>query len=174
VRLSQHHVLSKTGLAASESHAIATSLSKQIPLSFEMILIGSLVCIRVLDIRAVLPEGHINAYATDEFPEFIKEHGITFEQAAAARQAASDAHASISAALESMNDPSLSKVRSVSVSILCEMPGIARSISENRERPPGSCAKERIKKILHLSPTLVRSSRTAAGVFMTAVIGSVG
>ncbi len=35
---------------------------------------------------------HINAYATDEFLEFIKAHGITFEQAAVARQAASDAH----------------------------------------------------------------------------------
>jgi hypothetical protein len=28
---------------------------------------------------------HINAYATDEFIEFITEHGITFEQAAASR-----------------------------------------------------------------------------------------
>ncbi len=35
---------------------------------------------------------HINAYATDEFLEFIKAHGITFEQAAEARQAASDVH----------------------------------------------------------------------------------
>jgi hypothetical protein len=30
--------------------------------------------------------------ATDEFIAFIQEHGITFEQAAAARQSASDAH----------------------------------------------------------------------------------
>lgn len=35
---------------------------------------------------------HLNAYATDEFLDFIKAHGITFEQAAAARQAASDTH----------------------------------------------------------------------------------
>jgi hypothetical protein len=34
----------------------------------------------------------IHASATDEMLQFIKEHGITFEQAAAARQAASDAH----------------------------------------------------------------------------------
>jgi hypothetical protein len=34
----------------------------------------------------------IHASATDEMLEFIKEHGITFEQAAAARQAASDVH----------------------------------------------------------------------------------
>jgi hypothetical protein len=62
-----------------------------------------------------------------------------------------------------VSNPSLSKLRTVTVSILCEMPGIALSSSENRARPPGSCAKERIKKMLHLSPTLVRSSRTAAG-----------
>jgi len=35
---------------------------------------------------------HIRASATDEFIAFIHEHGITFEQAAAARQIASDAH----------------------------------------------------------------------------------
>jgi hypothetical protein len=35
---------------------------------------------------------HIHASATDEFMAFIQEHGITLEQAAAARQAASDAH----------------------------------------------------------------------------------
>jgi hypothetical protein len=34
----------------------------------------------------------IHASATDEMLEFIKKHGITLEQAAAARQAASDAH----------------------------------------------------------------------------------
>jgi len=62
-----------------------------------------------------------------------------------------------------VSNPSLSKLRTVTVSILCEMPGIALSNSENRARPPGSCAKERIKKMLHLSPTLVSNSRTAAG-----------
>jgi len=35
---------------------------------------------------------HTHASATDEFMAFIQEHGITLEQAAAARQAASDAH----------------------------------------------------------------------------------
>jgi len=35
---------------------------------------------------------HIHASATDEFLAFIQEHGITLEQAAAARQAASDSH----------------------------------------------------------------------------------
>jgi hypothetical protein len=35
---------------------------------------------------------HIHASATDEFMAFIQEHGFTLEQAAAARQAASDAH----------------------------------------------------------------------------------
>jgi len=35
---------------------------------------------------------HINAYATDEFLDFIKSYGITFEQAAEARQSASDTH----------------------------------------------------------------------------------
>jgi len=35
---------------------------------------------------------HIYASATDEFIAFILEHGITLEQAAAARQIASDAH----------------------------------------------------------------------------------
>jgi hypothetical protein len=34
----------------------------------------------------------IHASATDEMLEFIKQHGISFEQAAAARQAASDTH----------------------------------------------------------------------------------
>ncbi len=34
----------------------------------------------------------IHASATDEMLEFIKKHGITLEQAAASRQAASDAH----------------------------------------------------------------------------------
>ncbi|MDE1154530.1 MAG: hypothetical protein PW735_02250 [Acidobacteriaceae bacterium] len=33
-----------------------------------------------------------HASATDEFIVFLKEHDITLEQAAAARQAASDAH----------------------------------------------------------------------------------
>ncbi len=45
-----------------------------------------------LDDRSCEYTNHINAYATDEFLEFIQLHGITFEQAAAARQAASDAH----------------------------------------------------------------------------------
>jgi hypothetical protein len=35
---------------------------------------------------------NIHSYATDEFLDFIKEHGITIEQAAAARQKASDDH----------------------------------------------------------------------------------
>ncbi|WP_263410902.1 hypothetical protein [Terriglobus tenax] len=35
---------------------------------------------------------HIHASATDEFLAFIQEHGVTLEQAAAARQAASDSH----------------------------------------------------------------------------------
>lgn len=34
----------------------------------------------------------IHAYATDEFLEFLKSNGSTLEQAAASRQAASDAH----------------------------------------------------------------------------------
>jgi hypothetical protein len=37
-----------------------------------------------------------------------------------------------------VSSPSLSRFRSVSVSILWEMPGIARSSSENRARPPGN------------------------------------
>jgi hypothetical protein len=35
---------------------------------------------------------HVEATATDEFLAFIAEHGISFEKAAAARQAASSAH----------------------------------------------------------------------------------
>lgn len=35
---------------------------------------------------------HIHASATDEFLEFIEKNGITFEQARAARQRASDSH----------------------------------------------------------------------------------
>jgi hypothetical protein len=62
-----------------------------------------------------------------------------------------------------VSNPSLSKFLNVNVSILCEMPGIALSSSENRARSPGSFAKERSKKIVHLSPTFVRSSRTAEG-----------
>lgn len=34
----------------------------------------------------------INAFATDEFLEFIKQHNITLEEAAASRQQASDSH----------------------------------------------------------------------------------
>jgi hypothetical protein len=60
-----------------------------------------------------------------------------------------------------VSNPSRSRFRSVKVSILCEMPGIDLSSSENRARPPGSFAKDRIKKMLHLSPTFVDSSRTA-------------
>jgi hypothetical protein len=35
---------------------------------------------------------HIHASATDEFLTFIQKNGITFEQARAARQQASDSH----------------------------------------------------------------------------------
>src|ERR1700737_518007 len=60
-------------------------------------------------------------------------------------------------------NPSRSRFRKVSVNILCEIPGIALSSSENRARPPSNLARESIRKILHLSPIFVRSSRTAAG-----------
>jgi hypothetical protein len=47
---------------------------------------------RKLDDEMTEYTNHIHASATDEFIAFIKEHGITFKQAAAARQIASDAH----------------------------------------------------------------------------------
>jgi putative intracellular protease/amidase len=45
-----------------------------------------------IDDRTSEYSNYIHASATDEFLAFIKEHGITLPQAAAARQAASDAH----------------------------------------------------------------------------------
>lgn len=47
---------------------------------------------RKIDDQTTEYTNHIHASATDEFLAFIAEHGITLEQAAAARQAASDAH----------------------------------------------------------------------------------
>jgi len=47
---------------------------------------------RKIDDQTTEYTNHIHASATDEFMAFIQEHGITLEQAAAARQAASDAH----------------------------------------------------------------------------------
>jgi hypothetical protein len=47
---------------------------------------------RKIDGQTTEYTNHIHASATDEFMAFIQEHGITLEQAAAARQAASDAH----------------------------------------------------------------------------------
>ena len=47
---------------------------------------------RKLDDQTTEYTNHIQASATDEFIAFIQEHGITLEQAAAARQIASDAH----------------------------------------------------------------------------------
>jgi len=47
---------------------------------------------RKIDDQTTEYVNHIHASATDEFMAFIQEHGITLEQAAAARQAASDAH----------------------------------------------------------------------------------
>jgi hypothetical protein len=47
---------------------------------------------RKIDDQTTEYSNHIHASATDEFMTFIEEHGVTFEQAAAARQAASDAH----------------------------------------------------------------------------------
>lgn len=47
---------------------------------------------RKIDDQTTEYSNHIHASATDEFMAFIEEHGVTLEQAAAARQAASDAH----------------------------------------------------------------------------------
>jgi len=47
---------------------------------------------RKIDDQTTEYTNHIHASATDEFMAFIQEHGITLEQAAAARQIASDAH----------------------------------------------------------------------------------
>jgi hypothetical protein len=47
---------------------------------------------RKIDDQTTEYTNYIRASATDEFMSFIQEHGITLEQAAAARQAASDAH----------------------------------------------------------------------------------
>jgi hypothetical protein len=47
---------------------------------------------RKIDDQTTEYTNHIHASATDEFISFIQEHGITLEQAAAARQIASDAH----------------------------------------------------------------------------------
>ena len=47
---------------------------------------------RKIDDRTTEYTNHIFASATDEFIAFIQEHDIALEQAAAARQAASDAH----------------------------------------------------------------------------------
>jgi hypothetical protein len=47
---------------------------------------------RKIDDQTTEYTNHIHASATDEFIAFIQEHGITLEQAAAARQIASDAH----------------------------------------------------------------------------------
>jgi hypothetical protein len=47
---------------------------------------------RKIDDETTEYTNHIHDSATDEFIAFIQEHGITIEQAAAARQIASDAH----------------------------------------------------------------------------------
>jgi hypothetical protein len=47
---------------------------------------------RKIDDQTTEYTNHLHASATDEFIAFIREHGITREQAAAARQIASDAH----------------------------------------------------------------------------------
>jgi hypothetical protein len=45
-----------------------------------------------IDDHACEYSNHIHASATDEFLTFIQKNGITFEQARAARQQASDSH----------------------------------------------------------------------------------
>jgi hypothetical protein len=57
--------------------------------------------------------------------------------------------------------PSRSKLRRVSVSILCEIAGNTFSISEKRARQPGARDNDTTIRIVHLSPTFVRKSRTA-------------
>ena len=47
---------------------------------------------RKIDDQTTEYTNQIHASATDEFMAFIEEHGVTLEQAAAARQSASDAH----------------------------------------------------------------------------------
>jgi hypothetical protein len=47
---------------------------------------------RKIDDHTTEYTNHIHASGTDEFIGFIQEHGITLEQAAAARRIASDAH----------------------------------------------------------------------------------
>jgi hypothetical protein len=47
---------------------------------------------RKIDDQTTEYTNYIHASATNEFIAFIREHGITLEQAAAARQIASDAH----------------------------------------------------------------------------------
>lgn len=44
------------------------------------------------DLHTCEYQNHIHASATDEFLAFIQKHGVTFEQAKTARQAASHAH----------------------------------------------------------------------------------
>src|ERR1700722_12020435 len=56
--------------------------------------------------------------------------------------------------------PSRSRFFRVDESIRCEIPGTARSSSENRARPPRR-SSERPRKIVHLSPIFVSSSQTA-------------
>jgi hypothetical protein len=48
--------------------------------------------VRRIDDETTEYGNHIHASALDETPAFFKKHGIAFEKAAAARQAASDAH----------------------------------------------------------------------------------
>lgn len=61
-------------------------------------------------------------------------------------------------------NPLCSRFFKVNASIRREIRGIAFSSSENRPRPPGNFASESISKMLHLSPIVLRSSRTAAGL----------
>ena len=61
-----------------------------------------------------------------------------------------------------ITNPSRSRFFSVEDSIRWEIPGTARSSSENRARPPRR-SSERTTKIVHLSPIFVSSSRTAIG-----------
>ncbi len=67
-----------------------------------------------------------------------------------------------------VSNPSLSRFRSVSVSILCEMPGIALSSSENRARPPRQFRQREDQKDTPLISHFGQQLADGSWVFMAA------
>jgi hypothetical protein len=85
----QHYVAEVKGPTLCRMVSISDAINKN---GRTQVKVERTLSARKLDDQTTEYTNHIQASATDEFIAFIQEHGITLEQAAAARQIASDAH----------------------------------------------------------------------------------